>query len=274
MKIPFLGILASLFTVYLTHADSRSEDKNINMQSCLNTWRTENSLFPEDIIDTFSMALSDTVQRSLFICDKNECGEAGNCFWNIMQPSHEKCYNIGIVEGFPYIDTIKHDGYRDIETTWHLSASERIITLYQFQSNQYRNERSYDCLIDSRRIEVRILIEKNTINSDSTATIIKPDSTCIKISFAHIRPGTYKDLFVFVPDDCNQANQKEGYSYIFIQSNNGYFMAGCIPGVPYVLKSRKNGYFELETIKNNTDSKKIYSYNGKIFAERNTLESK
>jgi hypothetical protein len=269
VKIP-LGILSSLLLVLVTYADSYFKEKNADIQSCLNSWRIAQLPLPNDIIDTFSVALSEIMPRSLFVCAKNECGEAGNCAWNIIQSSHDGCSEIGLVEGSLDIDTIKHNGYRDIETSWHISASERIITRYQFQLKKYRSICSYYCFRDSRGIETMILIEKDVNNSGSIATIIKPDSSCIEISNAPIRMGTYKDLFVFVPNDCSQSNKNEGNSYIFIQSKKGYFNAGCLPGIPHVLESRKNGYFELETLGNPKGGKRVYFYNGKSYIISNS----
>jgi hypothetical protein len=260
-----LVILSSLFLVLGAYADSHFKEKPIDIQSCLNTWRIEHLSLSNDILDTFSAALSEMMPRSLFVCDKNECGEAGNCFWNIMQPSHEKYSNIGRIDGVPYIDSINHGGYRDIETSWHISASERIITRYRFQLKKYRSIYSYYCLMDSRGIEAKILIENDVNNSGSIETIVKPDSSCIEISNAPIRQETYKDLFLFVPNDCNQRNKKEGNTYIFIQSKKGYVNAGCLQGIPHVCASRKNGFFQLETSGNSEDSRQIYLYNGKSY---------
>jgi hypothetical protein len=272
MKIRFLRILAIMVVTYLVRANTRCEENVSGANLCLETWHLKHLSLPESKIDTHSVALSDSAAKSLFICARNECGTGDNCFWSILHASRGKCAEIGLLEGFPHIDKTKHNGFCDIATTWHISASEYVASLYQFEPNQYREVQSYDCLIDVRGNQVKIPIQRGTNDAGSSAKIVRSDSACIEIENVHFRPGAFRDLIVLVPDDCGKTNKNDGSSYLFTQSITGYVRVGCIPGLPRIRTSMKNGYFELESVDKEKGTKQIYLYDGKAYVRSPTKE--
>jgi hypothetical protein len=114
----------------------------------------------QEAIDTIRVArvkLGPSQEHDLLLqsSDNCSCGATGNCeFWAVRQngTGFEVLLETDMVHFFS-ISKTRTNGYRDIETSAHGSATFSELTLYKFDGKQYRRaqcwDRVYELLEDS-----------------------------------------------------------------------------------------------------------------------------